>query len=195
MSKGEPLKAKTVIVGDAGVGKTCITRRAFSKDNFDALTEPTLGSEFVEGLLTNNAGEQIKFEVWDTAGQETYRSLAPVFVKNATIAIFVYDITKKESLAALDYFHDMVKNHSPPNCFIAVVGNKIDLESARAISRDQGSEYAEKIKSTLFVETSAVTGEGIDELFASLANQKDLPYLTDNKIAEAEPNSSKGNCC
>lgn len=195
MSKGEPLKAKTVIVGDAGVGKTCITRRAFSKDNFDALTEPTLGSEFVEGLLTNNAGEQIKFEVWDTAGQETYRSLAPVFVKNATIAIFVYDITKKESLAALDYFHDMVKNHSPPNCFIAVVGNKIDLESARAISRDQGSEYAEKIKSTLFVETSAVTGEGVDELFASLANQKDLPYLTDNKIAEAEPNSSKGNCC
>ena len=163
--------AKTVIVGDASVGKTCLARRAFTK-NFDPRTEPTMGSEFFEGVRKMKDGTTLKFEIWDTAGQEVYRALAPVFFKEAVIAILVYDVTRPETLSALDYYVDTL-HELTPNCFIAIVGNKIDLN--RQVPFADGSAYAQKVKTDFYMETSALTGENVEQLFDCLAIQ-DLPF-------------------
>ncbi|OHT15883.1 Ras-related protein RABF1 [Tritrichomonas foetus] len=188
--------AKTVIVGDAGVGKTCLAKRAFTK-NFDPHTEPTMGSEFFEGTRKMKDGTTLKFEIWDTAGQEVYRALAPVFFKNATIAILVFDVTKPKTLEALDYYVDALNTHTP-NCFIAIVGNKIDLENDRQVTFQQGNDYAEKIKSTFYVETSATRGDNVDQLFNMLAQVDSLKFAETapgvvSDIGNKEDSSKK--CC
>ena len=165
--------AKTVFVGDTGVGKSCIAKRAFTP-NFDPSQAPgsTIGAEFYEGTIkVDNTGDSIKFEIWDTAGQEAYRALTPVFFKQSVIAIFVFDVTKRKTIEALDYYVKTL-NEYEPDCFIAVVGNKIDLASQREISLDEGQEYANKVGTGFYLETSALTGEGVDLLFTTLAHQK-----------------------
>ncbi|KAK8878175.1 Ras- protein Rab-31 [Tritrichomonas musculus] len=165
--------AKTVLVGDTGVGKSCIAKRAFTQ-NFDPTVAPgsTIGAEFYEGVINlDSNGNSIKFEIWDTAGQEAYRSLTPVFFKQSVIAIFVFDITNPKTLETLDYYVKALRDYEP-NCFIAVVGNKIDLADDRKVSREEGQEYANKVGTEFYMETSAMTGEGINNLFEALANQK-----------------------
>lgn len=185
----EEVKAKTVIVGDAGVGKTCTAKRAFS-GQFDQFTEPTMGSDFHEGII-ETATRKFRFEIWDTAGQEVYRSLAPVFFKDAVIAILMYDVTKPSTLETLDEFYNVIQDRAP-NCFCAVVGNKIDLP--RAVPTEQGREYAQKIGATLFMETSAVTGEGVDELFVALANEPNLKFTKKTGVElPSETGSGKRN--
>lgn len=188
--------AKTVIVGDAGVGKTCIARRQFMK-HFDPQTEPTMGAEFYEGTKPMKDGNLLKFEVWDTAGQEVYPALAPVFFKESRIAILVFDVTKQKTLEALNYYVDTL-NELTVNCFKAVVGNKIDLENQRQVSMKDGLNFAEKIGTKFYIETSAITGAGIDELFSSIALQDieiPVPHCSPDLIYNNQTNSPSRSCC
>lgn len=187
----EEVKAKTVIVGDAGVGKTCIAKRAFS-GQFDQFSEPTMGSDFHEGIIETET-RKFRFEIWDTAGQEVYRSLAPVFFKDAVIAILMYDVTKPSTLETLDEFYNVIQDRAP-NCFCAVVGNKIDLP--RAVKAEQGQEYAKKIGSTLFMETSALTGEGVNDLFQALASEPNLKFTKKMGVEiQNEGSNQKNHSC
>ena len=187
----EEVKAKTVIVGDAGVGKTCIAKRAFS-GQFDQFSEPTMGSDFHEGIIETET-RKFRFEIWDTAGQEVYRSLAPVFFKDAVIAILMYDVTKPSTLETLDEFYNVIQDRAP-NCFCAVVGNKIDLP--RVVKAEQGQEYAKKIGSTLFMETSALTGEGVNDLFQALASEPNLKFTKKMGVEiQNEGSNQKNHSC
>lgn len=162
---------KTVIVGETQVGKTSLAIRAFLH-NFDQTLKPrpTLGTEFFEGIYpADDNGNSIKFEVWDTAGQEAYKSITSLFFQNCVIAVLVFDVSLKKSIQSLDYYVNLLKENEP-DCFIAVVGNKIDLK--REISREEGENYTRSIGSNFYMETSALTGEGVQELFYSLAQQK-----------------------
>lgn len=190
--------AKTVFVGDTGVGKSCIAKRAFTP-HFDPSQTPdsTIGAEFYEGTIKiDDSNDSIKFEIWDTAGQEAYRALTPVFFKQSVIAIFVFDITKRKTIEALDYYVKTL-NEYEPNCFIAVVGNKIDLASQREISSEEGQQYADKVGTGFYIETSALTGEGIGSLFTSLAHQK-LNFsdiATQGTVSLDDKSKEKSSCC
>ncbi|KAK8890295.1 Ras- protein Rab-31 [Tritrichomonas musculus] len=190
-------EAKTVIVGSTGVGKTCIAGRAFVA-NFDPKVppEPTLGAQFCEGIFPiDDGGDQVKFQIWDTAGQEAYRSLAPIFFKNSVIAILVFDITKAKTLQELDYYSQILNEHEP-NCFKAIVGNKIDLEDQRQVSPEEGRNYAKKVGTDFYIETSAFRNENINELFSSLAKQN-LKFIVQDPVVVPIRNTSepKKKCC
>lgn len=193
-----PRIAKIVFVGSSGVGKTSIIQRAFD-DTFTENTQPTVGSGFAKGTITAN-GRRITFEIWDTAGQEMYQSLTPMFFKDACAAVLVYDITQAESLTALDSYISIIKEKALMNVGLVFVGNKVDLEETkeRKVSYKEGEDYANARNALFFVEASAATGYGVDVLFKSLATSTELPFIDQNQpvVTLAEPQTAeKKGCC
>ena len=192
-------EAKTVIVGETQVGKTSLAISAFL-NNYDPQLKPrpTIGAEFFEGIYPiDNEGNSLKFEVWDTAGQESYKPIAPIFFQNCVIAILVFDVTLKKTIESLDYYVNIL-HEKEPDCFIAIVGNKIDLQKERVVSYKEGEAYANSIGSNFYMETSALTGEGVQELFSTLACQKlifsNLPKrIKIEKLTEKK--DDEHNCC
>ena len=190
MSTSHPT-AKTVLVGDSGVGKTSIVSR-LCENKFPDRPQPTVASNFAD-LEIASGTRVIVLNIWDTAGQEHYRSLTPIFFKDAVISILVYDISKKTSLDALPEFYETLQEHAPRSV-CAVVGNKADLSSEREVTYEEGSEYAQKIGACVFCETSALTGQGITELFQNLVEQNlHFPNL-DRKDLVSEPLGKKPSC-
>ena len=116
MSEKESLKCKVVLIGETRVGKTSIINRYIS-DNFSSSLSPTPGASFTaKTVFIKDYNQSIKFEIWDTAGQEKYRALAKVFYKNAAVCILVYDIINKKSFDELkNYWINEIKANASPN--------------------------------------------------------------------------------
>ncbi|GAQ84669.1 Rab family GTPase [Klebsormidium nitens] len=161
-------RVKLVLLGDSGVGKSCIVLR-FVKGQFDPNNKVTVGASFLSQTL--KLGEStIKFEIWDTAGQERYASLAPLYYRGASAAIVAYDITAPESFQKAQYWVKELQKHGSPNIVIALVGNKADLADKRALQREEAETYAES-NGMFYIETSAKTADNIQELFQSIASK------------------------
>merc|ERR1712232_1231173 len=149
--------------GDASVGKSCLVVR-FAKGEFYEYQEPTIGAAF----MTQTVGlghEVVKFEIWDTAGQERYKSLAPMYYRGAAAAVVVYDITSKESF---DAAKSWVVELQSTDTLIALAGNKFDLDASRVIDSAEARKYADSMN-ILYMETSAKSGENVNELFNEIA--------------------------
>ena len=116
MTEKEALQCKVVLIGESGVGKTSIINRYIS-NTFSALLTATPGASFTgKNVFMKDYNQSIKYEIWDTAGQEKYRALAKVFYKNASVCILVYDICRKESFENLkNYWINEIKANSSPN--------------------------------------------------------------------------------
>ena len=124
----ESINCKVVLLGETGVGKTCLIER-YTKSEFHDNFAPTLGGTFIEKEVTyKKYNKTIKFQIWDTAGQEKYRSINKLFYSDANIAILVYDITKRESFDNIRRWLDEVKEFAPKSITLILVGNKKDLE-------------------------------------------------------------------
>ena len=122
------IQKKVVILGDSGVGKTSILNR-YLFDKFDNSSMPTLGGSFKSKLLNVGEGD-IKLNLWDTAGQEKFKSLTRMYYQDAEAAIIVYDTTFRESFdSAKNWVQDLKQNSTSPDVIIAIVGNKCDLSS------------------------------------------------------------------
>jgi small GTP-binding protein len=157
------LSSKVVLLGESGVGKTCIISR-YINDRFDEKTVSTNGASYGSKSITVNS-KVIRMDIWDTAGQEKFRSMAKFFYKDATIAILVYDITRLESFEELKkYWAEQVKEHAPKKIVIAVAANKSDLYENEKVDESQGRDFAKEI-GALFKLTSAKNQTGIEELF------------------------------
>ena len=115
-------KIKTVLVGDAGVGKTCIVER-FAKDEFNESSYATVGAANISVPLKTEKCSAI-FNIWDTAGQERYRSLTPMYFAGANAAILVFDISSDVSFKSLQTFYDLLQQKAPSDCVYFLVGNK-----------------------------------------------------------------------
>ncbi|KAI9318414.1 ras family-domain-containing protein [Dichotomocladium elegans] len=112
--------------------------------------------------------QQIKLQIWDTAGQETYRTITRSYFRGAAGALLVYDITSRKSFDELPTWLADVRQHANPNTVIMVVGNKKDLESNREVSREEGEQFA-RDNDLFFMETSAKSGENVEEVFVKTA--------------------------
>jgi Ras-related protein Rab-5C len=154
---------KLVLLGDASVGKSCLVVR-FAKGEFYEYQEPTIGAAFMTQTVSLNDCV-VKFEIWDTAGQERYKSLAPMYYRGAAAAVIVYDITSKESF---DAAKSWVVELQSTDTLIALAGNKADLDASRLIEYETAQAYAEDM-GILFMETSAKTGQNVQELFQEIA--------------------------
>ena len=143
---------KTILVGMSGTGKTNIIN-AMTNQPFDSNKISTLTSSFIEKYIEINK-KKYHIELWDTAGQEKYKSLTKIFIKDSKIVIFVYDITTKKSFEEVDYWVNIVKEILGDSPVYGLVGNKKDLYINEEIDEDTGRDKADEI-GALFKLTSA----------------------------------------
>ena len=158
---------KYVIVGDASVGKSNLLLR-YSHGQFREEYQLTIGVEFgSNNIVIDNS--VFRIQIWDTAGQENFRSITRSYYKNSACALIVYDITNRASFESLADWIEDCKNSSPKTVFMVLIGNKCDLEHNREINEEEGREFAEK-NGMLFFETSAKTGQNVEEVFKQSAS-------------------------
>ena len=157
---------KIAILGNSGVGKTCIINR-FAKNEFNPETDSTISASYQQKYMLKN-GKRYQLDLWDTAGQEKYYSLSKYFYKNAYIVILVYDITNKDSFEAIkNIWYIDIKKFGEKYQVLALVGNKADLYENEEVDEEMAREYAEKINAT-FMQVSARSGNNIEYLFETL---------------------------
>ncbi|GBG88422.1 hypothetical protein CBR_g47121 [Chara braunii] len=175
------LRIKLVLLGDSGVGKSCIVLR-FVRGQFDASSKVTVGASFLSQTVTLQ-DTTVKFEIWDTAGQERYASLAPLYYRGASAATVVYDITNVESFQKAKFWVKELQKHGSPGIVMALVGNKADLRVDRAVNVEEAQAYADQ-NGMFFIETSAKTADNINELFESIARRLPRgPGTTPKRVA------------
>lgn len=161
---------KLVMVGDSGVGKSNILLRQ-TKDEFNLESRTTIGVEFATFIVSNKeiGNKKLKFQLWDTAGQERYRAITAAYYRGAVGVILVYDITKKTSFENIPKWLEEINKHTS-DPIIYLVGNKQDLKHSRAIPVEEARKYADD-HNMKFIETSALDGRGVREIFTDLASQ------------------------
>ena len=180
---------KITLLGNPGVGKTCIISK-YIDDTFEENEESTIGANFMEKVI-KRGDKEVLLNIWDTAGQEKFHSLGKHFYKDSYIVCFVYDITNQESLDSLKatWYPDLQK-YGEKYTVLAVVGNKSDLyEEDNLADEAQAKEFAKEINATFFL-TSAKSGDGIEKLFNTLADQ----YLSPEFAPKAKEMIKK-KCC
>jgi len=159
---------KYIIIGDTGVGKSCLLLQ-FTDKRFQPVHDLTIGVEFGARMITIDA-KQIKLQIWDTAGQESFRSITRSYYRGAAGALLVYDITRRETFNHLTCWLEDARQHSNANMTIMLIGNKSDLEHKRAVSTEEGEQFA-KENGLIFIETSAKTAANVEEAFINTAKK------------------------
>jgi Ras-related protein Rab-2A len=155
---------KFIMVGDTAVGKSCIISR-FRSNHFTTLHDVTVGVTFTNQTINIGTAE-VKLQLWDTAGQEIYRSITRAYYRDSDCAIVVCDLTKPATFRSMSAWVRDVRTLAPERCKIVVVGNKLDLE--RSVTSDELRAFAEQFQCPVF-ETSAKTGENVRVLFEECA--------------------------
>ena len=186
MSNEDIADVKLVLIGESGVGKSSIIKQ-YSAHVFDPDIDASISNKVVvKTLELKDINKIIKLNIWDTAGQEKYRSIAKIFYKDAKIIVLVYSITNKESFETLkNYWYQEVKSTAYPDVILAVVGNKHDLYNQSQIPDEEAKSWADSI-GAIFQFTSAKSNSGIDLLFENLAKKFFDPEFDYKKQDEEE---------
>ena len=173
------LSFKLIFIGDSSVGKSCLTTKAV-KNEFEDYYQATVGFEFMTFNLKLN-DKIIKFQIWDTCGQEIYKSLISNFYRNSSLAVLVYSIDNKESFNHIENWLNDLKSQANEDVRIFLVGNKADLEEERKVTKEEGEKYKLDYNLDLFMETSAKTGQNARNVLIEAAKILYNDYL---KLAE-----------
>ncbi|CAD8084579.1 unnamed protein product [Paramecium sonneborni] len=152
---------KFIIIGESGVGKSCLLLR-YTKDEFTSEYNVTIGVEFSSKTVEIDLNTKIKLQIWDTAGQESFRSIVRSFYRNVTAVFLVYNITKRDTLEKLDGWLKEAKENASPNIVTVLVGAQNDLEEQRQVSYDEGKSFIDEKGINLFFETSAKNNQNVD---------------------------------
>ena len=158
---------KIVLIGDSSVGKTNILSKYIS-DEYDPDTQATIGVELSTKNYTFDNNE-VKVQIWDTAGQEKYRSITSSYYKGAHGCLLVYDITRKVTFENIDKWLAEIKLSSNNEINMVLIGNKCDLEDKREVSIEEAQNKA-KLLNMAFMETSALNGTNVEKAFNELVN-------------------------
>ena len=203
------LSFKLIFIGDSSVGKSCLTTKAV-KNNFEEYYQATVGFEFLTFNMKVN-DKVIKLQIWDTCGQEIYKSLISNFYRNSSLAVLVYAIDNKESFTHVENWLNDLKSQANEDVRIFLVGNKADLEDDRKVTKEEGEKYKLDQHLDLFMETSAKTGQNARNVLIEAAKILYNDYLkfdensgnnvpTPKKkgtelIAKPAKKEKKGGCC
>ncbi|EGD81649.1 hypothetical protein PTSG_02365 [Salpingoeca rosetta] len=166
MSESYDFLFKFLVIGNANTGKSCILHQ-FIENKFKSDSTHTIGVEFGSKVI-NCGGKSVKLQVWDTAGQERFRSVTRSYYRGAAGALLVYDISNRESFNALTNWLTDARTLASPDIVIVLVGNKKDLEADREVTFLEASRFAQE-NELMFLETSARTGENVEEVFLKCA--------------------------
>ncbi|KAL8506250.1 hypothetical protein ACS0TY_017208 [Phlomoides rotata] len=158
---------KYIIIGDTGVGKSCLLLQ-FTDKRFQPIHDLTIGVEFGARMITIE-NSTIKLQIWDTAGQESFRSITRSYYRGAAGALLVYDITRRETFNHLASWLEDARQHANASMTIMLIGNKCDLAHRRAVSTEEGQQFA-KENGLIFMEASAKTSQNVEEAFIQTAS-------------------------
>ena len=159
---------KYIIVGDPSVGKSCILNQ-FLNGAFTEDYDITVGVEFGAKTISFS-NKRVKLQIWDTAGQDSFKSITRAYYRGSAAALICYDITSKETFENLESWLDECKENGNPEMMLALVGNKTDLEDEREVTVEEGKSFAKK-HNLLFFETSAKTADKVGQLFQESASK------------------------
>ncbi|KAK3118539.1 hypothetical protein QOZ80_9BG0701100 [Eleusine coracana subsp. coracana] len=158
---------KCIIIGDMGVGKSCLLLQ-FTDKRFRKAHDVTIGVEYGSRVVTID-GKPTRIKIWDTAGQEAFRSITRAYYRGAAAAILVYDVTRRETFNHVANWWEDAKELASSNQTRMLIGNKCDLSNhRRAVSYDEGAQFAEE-HGLMFMEASAKTAQNVDEAFIMTA--------------------------
>ncbi len=175
----DQLAIKIVLLGDGAVGKTSLRRR-YMGDTFETDYLITLGADFALATVEIN-NQPMTFQIWDLSGQQRFEFIRGLYYKHTQGALIVFDVTRPQSfLNCQTWISELIKNNDEQICPIIVIGNKTDLTESRKITHQKGKEFAAHITHTIqkglgfdvpYVETSALTGENVDNAFQELGTR------------------------
>jgi small GTP-binding protein len=187
MKDKDNISCKVVLVGDTGVGKTSIIER-YINDKYDENQKTTLVSSYTfKKIDIKKYNKSVSLDIWDTAGQEVYRSLSKNFYLNASIGILVYDISRKASFESIrDYWYEQLKTFGEEKMIFDVVGNKTDLFQREEVPENEARNFAKSINAGFHL-VSCKDCVGIKDLFEDCGRK----YLEDNDLTKED--SSKKN--
>ena len=183
------LSFKLIFIGDSSVGKSCLTTKAV-KNNFEEYYQATVGFEFLTFNMKVN-DNVIKLQIWDTCGQEIYKSLISNFYRNSSLAVLVYAIDNKESFTHVENWLNDLKSQANEDVRIFLVGNKSDLEEERKVTKEEGEKYKLDKHLDLFMETSAKTGQNARNVLIEAAKILYNDYLKFDEKGPDTPNTKK----
>ncbi|KAI9533261.1 Ras- protein Rab-13 [Dissostichus eleginoides] len=166
MAKKYDLLYKLLLIGDSGVGKTCLIIR-FAEDNFNSTYISTIGIDFKVKTIEVE-GKKVKLQVWDTAGQERFKTITTAYYRGAMGIVLVYDITDEKSFENIQNWMKSITENASAGVSRMLLGNKCDIEAKRKVSRETGEKLA-KDHGIRFFETSAKSSINVDESFLALA--------------------------
>lgn len=190
---------KLLLVGDSGVGKSCLLLR-FVDDKFNTSFITTIGIDFKIRAIEHN-GKKIKLQVWDTAGQERFRTITTAYYRGAMGIVVIYDVTDSRTFESVENWYNTVKEHANEDAQIFLVGNKCDDDANRQVSTEQGQELATKLDIP-FLEASAKSCTNVDAIFYELAglilekHKDSAPQNLGTGVNVAlGGDNAKGGCC
>jgi len=171
---------KIVMLGDGAVGKTAMTTR-FTQDFFDQDYKRTIGSDFaIKRLHLSDIDTRVTLQIWDLAGQPRFESVRQGFYRGARGGLLLYDVTRRRTFLNIENWKDEAFKNLDREIPLVVVANKVDLVDSRVVNTEEGEEYAKKNR-FIYVESSALTGENVEEAYANLCK----------KMIEESKNSSQ----
>lgn len=164
----EVVEFKVIMAGDTSVGKTAIVYKYMNYENDHPPT--TSGASYYQGReISDDQKKQYNLNIWDTAGQEKFRSIVSCYFRKTAVAICVFDLTRRSSFENLGGWIKNIREQSP-NVKIAIVGNKVDLHQLRKVETDEAVMFARSVDAKIgYYETSALDGTNIKELFHHIA--------------------------
>jgi small GTP-binding protein len=184
--------SKVAFLGDATVGKTSLLVR-YTTHEFSSFSIPTVGASNLQ-ISISHGSQQFAVNIWDTAGQERFRSLVPLYARDADLIVLLFSIASAESFTGLDEWFDIIRTKVTVKCPIILCGSKVDLRWE--VDRQAVTQWANQHKCP-YMFTSAQTGENVNELFGLMAEQlavlKDPPpEKTEFRLPEV---TSQSGCC
>ncbi|KAK7913371.1 hypothetical protein WMY93_013582 [Mugilogobius chulae] len=168
MSESYDFLFKFLVIGNAGTGKSCLLHQ-FIEKRFKDESNHTIGVEFGSKIISV-VNKMVKLQIWDTAGQERFRSVTRSYYRGAAGALLVYDITSRETYNALTTWLSDARMLASQNIVIILCGNKKDLDADREVTFLEASRFAQE-NELMFLETSALTGENVEEAFVQCARK------------------------
>jgi len=182
MAKTYDYLFKLLLIGDSGVGKTCILFR-FSEDAFNTTFISTIGIDFKIRTIELD-GKKIKLQIWDTAGQERFRTITTAYYRGAMGIMLVYDVTNEKSFENIKNWIRNIEEHASSDVEKMILGNKCDINERRLVSKDRGEQLAIEY-GIKFMETSAKASVNVEEAFFTLA--KDIKTKMEKKLEASHP--------
>ncbi|MGY5878789.1 MAG: GTP-binding protein [Candidatus Thorarchaeota archaeon] len=173
---------KIVMLGDGAVGKTAMTTR-FTQDSFDSDYKRTIGADFaVKRMEIPDIDAKVTLQCWDLAGQPRFEFVRQGFYRGARGGLLLYDVTRRRTFLNIDRWKEETFVNTGKDIPLVVVANKIDLVESRAVTKKDGQAYA-KENGFIYVESSALTGENVEEAYVNLCKR----MIKESKSTPKEP--------